>query len=112
MDTKRQSKMSTTNVTDDVKVAKIIDKVISLLNKNKLNIAELIVLYGNLGYHIGASIAGISTKQGPSLEELRKLYYSNPTIDVGLMLQGLIVTDWEKDFIKSPQLSSLAANKK
>jgi hypothetical protein len=99
--------MTTTTATDDIKVAKLIDKIIKLLNKSNLNIPELIVLYGNLGYHIGASIAGVSTKEGPTVEELRKLYYQRPTVDVGLMLQGLMITDWEKDFLQTPQLSSL-----
>ena len=90
--------------TDDEKVSNTLQKIMKLLNKDRLTIPELILLYGNLGYHIGASIAGFK-EDGPSLEELKKEYYSNPTIDVGFMLQALLIGSWEQDFIKQPKLS-------
>ena len=90
--------------TKDKKITDNLTKIMKILNKNKLTIPELILLYGNLGYHIGASIAGFKD-QGPSLEELKKEYYTNPAIDVGFMLQGLLITSWERDFIKNPVLS-------
>lgn len=100
------------DATNDKKVAKTVAAILKLINKSKLNIPELIILYGNMGYHIGASMAGLNrTGQGPGLEELKREYYSNPTIDVGLMLQGLIITEWEKDYLKSPKLSKFAENK-
>ena len=101
--------MDTTSRTNDKKVASTVDKLMKLINKQKLNIPELLVMYGNLGYHLGASIAGISGK-GPSLEELKHENYSNPTVDVGLMLQGLLITTWEEDYIKHPQLSKYRGN--
>jgi hypothetical protein len=94
-------------MTNDNKVGAILTKVMKLLNKNNMTIPELIMFYGNLGYHVGASIAGYQGT-GPSLEELKKLYYSNPTVDVGLMLQGLLITSWEEDYIKKPILSEKA----
>jgi hypothetical protein len=97
--------------TDEQKVSAAVEKIMKLLNKTKLNIPELLVLYGNLGYHIGASIAGLDSK-GPNIEELKRAYYQNPTVDVGLMLQGMLITAWEEDYIKNPRLSSLANNPK
>ena len=100
--------MTTTSMTNDKKVAKLLSKILKLINKQKLNPAELLVFYGNLGYHIGASMAGFKNK-GPSLEVLKREYYQHgPTVDVGLMIQGLTITDWEKDYLKSPKLSRLA----
>lgn len=99
--------MPTTQQTDDEKVTKTLTKLLKLINKSKPNVAEILVLYGNLGYHLGASLAGFEGK-GPSLVEVKQAYYENPTVDTGLMLQGLLITDWEKDFLKQPRLSNLA----
>jgi hypothetical protein len=96
---------------DDEKIVKVVNKVMKLLNKENLSIPELILFYGNLGYHIGASIAGCSGV-GPDLETLKKEYYRNPTVDVALMQQGLIVNSWAEDFLKRPALSSLGKVKK
>lgn len=98
------------NEINDDDIINVIEKIKKILNKNKLTIPELIVMYGNLGYHIGASIAGLETP-GPTLEVLQKEYYTKPTVDVGLMLQGLLITDWVEDFLKHPQLSSLAKSR-
>lgn len=92
---------------NEKKVEKTIEKLHSVFNKANLNPQEIIITYGNLGYHLGASLAGFEDK-GPDLETLKKLYYADPTIDVGLMLQGLLITTWEKDFAAKPQLSKLA----
>jgi len=103
--------MPTTSHTDDKKVSKLITKVMKLINKHKLTVPEMVVFSGNLLYHLGASIAGFKGK-GPHVEELRQAYYQDPTIDTGLMLQGLLITDWEKDFIKQPKLSTFADKNK
>ena len=89
------------------KVEKTIKKLHDTFNKAKLNPQEIIIAYGNLGYHLGASLAGFEDK-GPDLETLKKFYYNDPTIDVGLMLQGLLITTWEQDFAQKPKLSNLA----
>ena len=91
-------------MSDDEKISKMINKIMLILNKKGLTIPELLMFYGNLGYHIGASIANC-TNTGPGLEELKKEYYSNPTIDTYLMLQGLMITGMEEDFVKQPKLS-------
>lgn len=102
--------MSNISATNDEKISKTLIKVLKIINKNKLNIGELIMLYGNLGYHLGASIAGFTTSNqpGPSLHEVKQAYYENPTVDTGLMLQGLLISSWEEDFLKKPALSRFA----
>jgi len=107
----RVKAMPTSPQTDDKKVAKLIAKIMRLINKKKLSVAEMIVLYGNLGYHMGASMAGFKGT-GPTLEVLKHEYYQNPTVDTGLMIQGLMITDWEKDFHENPKLSRLADKNK
>jgi len=92
---------------NEKKIGKILDKVLDMINKSKLTIPELIILIGNLSYFIGASIAGFVEK-GPSIDDLKKEYYRNPTIDIALMLQGLEITTWEEDFLKSPKISNIA----
>lgn len=93
---------------DNKKIEKTIEKIHKIINKTDLNIAEIIIAYGNLGYHLGASMAGFED-QGPSLPVLQQEYYRNPTVDVGLMLQGLLITSWEDSFKVKPQLSVFAA---
>jgi hypothetical protein len=92
---------------DEGKVEKTIQKLHAVFNKANLNVQEILLVYGNLGYHLGASLAGF-TNQGPNLEILKKLYYADPTVDVGLMIQGLMITTWEEDWTKKPRLSQLA----
>lgn len=96
---------------DEKKVEKTIEKLHNVFNKANLNTQEIIIAYGNLGYHLGASLAGFTDK-GPDMETLKKLYYADPTVDVGLMLQGLLITTWEKDFEKKPKLSAFADHNK
>jgi hypothetical protein len=92
---------------DEARVIKVLAKVMKVINKHNMTITDLIVMYGNLGYHIGASIAGVDPNSGPTLTELEQAYYTNPTIDVSLMIQGLQTTEWEKDFVAKPKLSHL-----
>jgi hypothetical protein len=94
------------DIIDEKKIELVLDKVRKIINKAALTIPELLITYGNLGYNLGASMAGFTDK-GPSIEDLKKSYYSNPSVDVGLMLQGLLITSWEKDFSQKPQLSNL-----
>lgn len=79
---------------DPEKCAKLHSELIQLFQKYSINVSELLIIYGNLGYSLGASIGGYKDK-GPSLEELEKLYYAEPKrLDVALMLQGILITDW------------------
>lgn len=92
---------------DEKKVEKTIQKLHAIFNKANLNTQEIILAYGNLGYHLGAALAGFKDR-GPDIETLKKFYYADPTVDVGLMLQGLLITTWEQDFTAKPKLSRLA----
>ena len=96
-----------TKIVDEKKVEKTIEKLHAIFNKAKLTPREILIAYGNLGYHLGASMAGFTDK-GPDIGTLKRFYYADPTVDVGLMLQGLMITTWEEDFERSPKLSKLA----
>jgi hypothetical protein len=89
------------------KVANAVRDTLNLLNKHKLTARELIVFCGNVVHSVGASISGIKDGNTPGIEELKKLYYSKPTLDVALMLQGLLILTWEKDFSEVSSLASL-----
>jgi hypothetical protein len=78
---------------DSDKTSECLDRIITIIKEAKLNISELVILYSNLGYTLGASIEGFKDN-GPSLENLNKMYYSNPTIGVALMLQSLLINSW------------------
>lgn len=79
---------------DPEKCSNLHSELIKVFQKNKPTISEILIVYGNLGYSLGASIGGY-TEQGPGPEELKKIYYSEPKrIDVALMLQGLMITEW------------------
>ncbi len=85
--------------TDNDKISACHTELIDIFQKYKLNIGEILITYGNLGYTLGASIDG-HAGQGPSEEELKKAYYTTPTVGVGLMLQGIEVTGWYNQLIQ------------
>lgn len=102
----------TLKISDDTKVEAALLQIHKVLNNAGLNIPELILVYGNLGYQLGAAIAGYrSGELGPSIETLQLLHATHPTVDVNFMLQGLLITEWEQDYISHPVLSSLAKTK-
>lgn len=69
-------------------------ELIDVFNKYKLRAQDQVVVYGNLGYAIGAALDGVEGSEGPTLEELQQRYYTSPTLSVSLMLQGMLVTSW------------------
>jgi hypothetical protein len=95
---------------DEEKLEKRLTKIHKLFQG--LTVPEILIAYGNLGYHLGASLAGFSSQEfdgiGPDEATLSHEYYKNPTIDVALMIQGLQITTWEKNFYQKPVLSNLA----
>ena len=78
-----------------------LDEILEVLKKHKLRVQDLILLYGNLGYSIGASIEGLS--DGLTTDELQKKYYENPTVGTTMMLQSVLVTTWRDDYMKQQQ---------
>lgn len=77
------------------------DEILLVLKKHKLRVQELVTLYGNLGYAIGAAIEKIPEGvEGPTPEELQKSYYEKPTIGVALMLQGVVTSSWSENINK------------
>jgi hypothetical protein len=73
-----------------VKIAKVLKQILDNIDKGSLTQDEAVLLYGNLGYSIGAAIAGLS-KTPPTLEELEISYLTSPSIANFLMLTGLNV---------------------
>jgi len=79
---------------DNKKTSLMLIELLKVFQNHKPTVGELLVAYGNLGFSLGASIGGYEGK-GPSVEELKELYYKDPhRIDVALMLEGLTVTTW------------------
>jgi len=75
------------------------EKLVNIFKDQKLTTGEILIAYGNLGYTLGASIAGYKGT-GPSIEELKKSYYENPTVGVALMLAAFEITNWYEDWSK------------
>lgn len=67
-----------------------------IVSKHSLSVHEMIFILGKLMYSLGASLAGYTGK-GPNIEELKKLYYSKPDLNIALMLNGLTVQTWTQD---------------
>ena len=94
------------------KIEDCISKLEKVLTENNLTVGEILLTYGNLGYKLGASIRkGIYdsrfVSEPPNTEELGKLYYSNPTPDVALMITGLTVTSWVDSLLKQQEQDDL-----
>lgn len=91
---------------DTALASPLMQDVITRLNQEGMAIEDLIVFYGSLGYLIGASIAQFELNDTiPNLQELELHYRTQPTVDVGFMLQGLLISSWVEDFRKQPALS-------
>lgn len=74
--------------------------LVEVFQKHKPSVGEIIIATGNLIYALGASIEKYPEK-GPSFEELKKLYYMNPSkIGLAMMMQGLTMTTWWSDWEK------------
>lgn len=82
---------------DVEKCEKIYEELVKVFQENKPTINEIILALSNLTYTLGASIEGYK-KKGPSFEDLQKLFYSNPTIGIAIMLQGLTMGTWFEQY--------------
>ena len=85
---------------DPEKCTNLYEELVQVFQKHKPTVGEILIAYGNLGYSLGASIGGIKD-EGPSIEKLQELYYSEPgRLDLALMLQGLLITTWYDDYVE------------
>jgi len=94
------------------KANETLQELIEVFNRRKLRVQDIVVVYGNLGYALGASIEGVKDGQGPTIDELQQRYYSEPTLGVSLMLQGYLVTSWHDQVSKGLTIDSLKETKK
>lgn len=91
MDIQHPTKTSTFNPN---KAAALLEELIEVFQKYRPTTGEIIAISSNLLYTLGASIGNFG-KKGPGIEELKKLYYSEPgRIDIAFMLQGLTLGTW------------------
>ena len=92
---------------DNPKAKEALDKIIEILNTSDLTIVDQLLVIANLTMSTGASLAGFDGDM-PAMEVLQHLDIVDPTIDVALMMQGLLMTQWVNDFKSKPVLSDLA----
>lgn len=81
-----------------------LSQLIEVFNKHKLRVQDILLVYGNLGYALGASIEGYKD-EGPGIEELKQKYNTSPTVGTGLCLQGILLTSWWEDYVNSTKES-------
>jgi uncharacterized protein YejL (UPF0352 family) len=85
---------------NEKKVSKCHDDLIKVFQKHGLTVPEIVIVFGNLGYTLGASIEGYKGT-GPSQDEVMKNYYKDPDrIGNALMAQGMIITTWYDKLLK------------
>lgn len=82
------------------KANEVLGQCIEAFQGANLRTQDLVVVWGNLGYSLGASIEGF-TESGPSLEELQQAYHQNPTIGIAMMLQGMMATLWSNQMTET-----------
>jgi hypothetical protein len=88
---------------------KILQELIDVLHEygvtSRDKIPDLLDLYGAFGYSLGASLSGVYDDP-PSVEDLKRAYYLNPTVDLALMQQGMLIAGWAEDFIDKPEFNT------
>jgi hypothetical protein len=99
------SELQSSNQFDTEKVSKCISELEQVLAKHDMNVGELLLTYGNLGYKLGANLRKACydasfVSEPPDTEKLNELYYTDFTEDVALMLTGLTVTSWVDELLK------------
>lgn len=72
-------------------------ELVQVFQKHKLTVKEILLVYGNLGYTLGASIEGYEEGKGPNEQQLYSMYYTKATPGVALMCQGINITTWLDD---------------
>jgi len=90
---------------DEEKVSDTYGKIVEVFQEAGLTTGEILVTLSNLGYTLGASIAGYTGK-GPSHADLQKLYATmsqdsgdpHEKMGIALMLQSMTVASWYEDY--------------
>ena len=105
------SELEQSELFDTDKIGQCISDLEQVLTKHNLNVGELILTYGNLGYKLGANLRRACydkdfISEPPNPEELNKLYYSQPTEDIALMLTSLTILSWIDDLQKQTEKKS------
>lgn len=75
------------------KIKRIHKLALSKLNKEQCSENEAIAIIAEILNSIGASILG-RTINPPSIDELNKMYYSNPNKGVACMITALHIMSW------------------
>ena len=92
--------------TNEKKVKKALQALIKTFNSHNLTVSEMIKVIGQLAYSVGAGVGGFDSP-APNHTVLEQEYYTNPTVDIALMLQGILIQSWVEDFLQKPVLSTL-----
>lgn len=104
------SELEQSELFDTDKIGQCIADLEQVLTKHSLNVGELLLCYGNLGYKLGANLRRACYEvdfisEPPNTERLNQLYYSNPTEDVALMLTALHIIGWVEDLTNNKNQS-------
>lgn len=99
------SELEQSDLFDTEKISQCISDLEQVFSKHNLNVGELLLCYGNLGYKLGANLRRAYRdkdfiSEPPNTEKLNQLYYSQPTEDVALMLTALTILGWVSNLIE------------
>ena len=84
---------------DPKKCNDLYEALVGVFQQYQPTVGELLLAFGNCGYTLGASIEGYKDK-GPSIDELKELYYKNPTLGNALMMQSVEICSWFETYNK------------
>jgi len=103
---KTKRKKNTSSTTDIDAISSCHDDLLRVFQKHKLTVKEIVVVYGNLGYSLGASVEGYK-EFGPSPDEVQQKYYSGKnSIGNALMMQGMLITTWSDQIDNNSSLDN------
>ena len=87
---------------DPDKCSELYTELVDVFQKHKPTVGEILIAIGNLTYALGASIQGYKEGEGPSIENVERLYYEHPDrVGNALMMQGLSVVTWYESWAKT-----------
>src|SRR5271165_6165274 len=92
--------IETTSSFEPAKVEKMYEELVQVFKTYRPTVGEILIAYGNLGFALGASIEGYKG-EGPTLEQVKEMYYKNPTLGVALMAHSVEVCGWYDTYNKT-----------